>query len=408
VDATPTIVPQQVSCTPPACAAGQSLTCGQADGCPGGCGTICSGPTVTPTPAVVAPTLTLTSSAAEIKVSEQVTFTGKSAGVGNPQYTLALQAASLNSIVAYSVTAGQTLPAQADTTAAGLDLVSATATQTDVTFVVKVALASGPVKATLATTGEVAGPGGAFVSGGSSAPPLTVNVTGNPAITVELAGTPTDVVVGQEFQISIPNVAIDTPPARAFGLTVDNGTTKQTLLSAPFDAERNKTLLSQPAPQGAMFELVDAGWFEGYVDFTLKALQPSKVTITAYAEGDVSGKSEPITFTVNAASAGGAGGGTGATYTVKAGDTLFSIGRALGVDWTLLASANGIGEPYLIHPGDTLAVPAAGGAGKYTVKAGDWLYKIARELGIDWAELARVNGLTAPFLVYPGDVLTLP
>jgi LysM repeat protein len=84
---------------------------------------------------------------------------------------------------------------------------------------------------------------------------------------------------------------------------------------------------------------------------------------------------------------------------------LFSIGKALGVDWQTLASANGLTAPYLIHPGDKLAVP---GARVYVVKQGDWLYKIARSLGIDWANLARVNGLTAPYLIQPGDVLTLP
>jgi hypothetical protein len=35
-------------CTPPACSAGGLLTCGDPNGCPGGCGTICV--TFTPTP----------------------------------------------------------------------------------------------------------------------------------------------------------------------------------------------------------------------------------------------------------------------------------------------------------------------------------------------------------------------
>ncbi len=44
------------------------------------------------------------------------------------------------------------------------------------------------------------------------------------------------------------------------------------------------------------------------------------------------------------------------TYTVKAGDTLSGIGAKLGVDWRGIASANGITEPYTIYPGQVLTV----------------------------------------------------
>lgn len=41
-------------------------------------------------------------------------------------------------------------------------------------------------------------------------------------------------------------------------------------------------------------------------------------------------------------------------YTVKSGDTLYSIGSRLGVDWTKLASNNGIRSPYMIQIGQKL------------------------------------------------------
>ncbi|MBY6187060.1 peptidoglycan DD-metalloendopeptidase family protein [Marinobacter hydrocarbonoclasticus] len=42
------------------------------------------------------------------------------------------------------------------------------------------------------------------------------------------------------------------------------------------------------------------------------------------------------------------------TYTVKAGDTLYSIAWAADQDFRTLAQRNGLGSPYVIHPGQTL------------------------------------------------------
>lgn len=62
--------------------------------------------------------------------------------------------------------------------------------------------------------------------------------------------------------------------------------------------------------------------------------------------------------------AAGSGSGRGAaTYTVRPGDTLSRIAaRHPGVTWQRIAEANDIDPPYLIHPGDRLTIPA-GGAG---------------------------------------------
>ncbi|WP_432118488.1 N-acetylmuramoyl-L-alanine amidase [Streptomyces sp. bgisy032] len=50
-----------------------------------------------------------------------------------------------------------------------------------------------------------------------------------------------------------------------------------------------------------------------------------------------------------------------ATYTVKGGDTLSGIGRKLGIGWEALAAANGIVAPYVIKPGQVLKVPSGSG-----------------------------------------------
>lgn len=49
----------------------------------------------------------------------------------------------------------------------------------------------------------------------------------------------------------------------------------------------------------------------------------------------------------------------GGTYVVKPGNTLSSIGRRTGVEWRRIAQVNGIEPPYIIHPGDTLTIPGA-------------------------------------------------
>jgi LysM repeat protein len=44
----------------------------------------------------------------------------------------------------------------------------------------------------------------------------------------------------------------------------------------------------------------------------------------------------------------------------------------------------------------------------YTVQEGDWVYKIGRTCGVDPNVIIQLNGLVYPFLLYPGQQLTLP
>jgi LysM repeat protein len=44
----------------------------------------------------------------------------------------------------------------------------------------------------------------------------------------------------------------------------------------------------------------------------------------------------------------------------------------------------------------------------YRVKAGDYLSVIARRLDVPWQDLAKVNGLRAPYTIYPGQELRIP
>lgn len=108
--------------------------------------------------------------------------------------------------------------------------------------------------------------------------------------------------------------------------------------------------------------------------------------------------------------------GTAASYTVKPGDRLFSIGREFGVSPYAIAQANGIVPPYVIHAGQILTIPAGapgnpppgGQPGTYTIKRGDTIYSIARQLGKSPAAIISANGLANPNCIFAGQTLRIP
>ena len=73
------------------------------------------------------------------------------------------------------------------------------------------------------------------------------------------------------------------------------------------------------------------------------------------------------------------------TYTIRPGDTLFSIARQFDTSVSALASANNIINPNLIYVGQVLTVPGDGdpaeptppSGGTYIVQSGDTLSRIA-------------------------------
>jgi murein DD-endopeptidase MepM/ murein hydrolase activator NlpD len=95
----------------------------------------------------------------------------------------------------------------------------------------------------------------------------------------------------------------------------------------------------------------------------------------------------------------------GSTYTVVAGDTLRSIGNRTGVGSETLARANGLTAPFIIRPGQTLTVPA----GRYhNVGEGETGIAIARAYGISWQEIIAANALEPPYSLRIGHRLLLP
>jgi len=105
------------------------------------------------------------------------------------------------------------------------------------------------------------------------------------------------------------------------------------------------------------------------------------------------------------------GSGCAQCYTVKSGDTLSKIARKFGTTVDNLVALNGIANPDQIAAGTTLCVKAQGSqpAGKYyTVKQGDTLYSIARKYGWTASYLAQVNTIPNPDEIYAGRVLWIP
>jgi LysM repeat protein len=151
--------------------------------------------------------------------------------------------------------------------------------------------------------------------------------------------------------------------------------------------------------------------------------------------------------------------GTLGTHVVRFGEWLYCIGRAYSVSPWAIAEQNHLWWPYIIFPNQKLTIPnvpwtnmTSGPVCKaqftlpaptpspapttatpiittipptatpipittvppstcraiYVVRAGDTLYRIALRYGTTYTELARVNGISNPRLIYSGQRLCIP
>ncbi len=127
------------------------------------------------------------------------------------------------------------------------------------------------------------------------------------------------------------------------------------------------------------------------------------------------------------------------SYTVKAGDSWWSIARQFGLNYLHLAQANNCGPRDIIYPGDQLVIPSskaspstsqASGQGTrtsdtqiktaasspsqtqqgqtYTVQAGDSFWAIGRRFNIPYTLICQANHLQPNSLILPGMSLKIP
>jgi nucleoid-associated protein YgaU len=121
-----------------------------------------------------------------------------------------------------------------------------------------------------------------------------------------------------------------------------------------------------------------------------------------------------------------------AKYTVKAGDTLWSIAEKYyksGYNWVDVKDTNKLASPDSLTEGQVLDIPdvkprvvTAGEVSsaftdkkpdikEYTVVRGDSLWKIAEKsygTGYKWVDIANANHLVHPDIIHAGNVLLLP
>lgn len=93
------------------------------------------------------------------------------------------------------------------------------------------------------------------------------------------------------------------------------------------------------------------------------------------------------------------------TYVVERGDTLRGISARTGAASEAIARANGIAAPYVIRPGQRLAIP---GGRYHLVRGGETGIAIARAYGVEWSRIVAANALEEPYILRTGQRLLIP
>lgn len=93
-------------------------------------------------------------------------------------------------------------------------------------------------------------------------------------------------------------------------------------------------------------------------------------------------------------------------YVVKPGDSWWSISAKYGLSMYTLAARNGKTIYTVIHPGDKLAISGQTSR-TYTVRRGDTLSSIANRYGTTWQKLQKMNSLSNPNWIYLGQKLNI-
>lgn len=93
-------------------------------------------------------------------------------------------------------------------------------------------------------------------------------------------------------------------------------------------------------------------------------------------------------------------------YTVRPGNTLFAIAQFFQTTVDEILQYNNIANPSMIQPGQVLAIPAGSKADDYYVaRPGDTLWNIAQRYGTSVMDLRRINNLSNPNVIYPGQII---
>jgi LysM repeat protein len=112
--------------------------------------------------------------------------------------------------------------------------------------------------------------------------------------------------------------------------------------------------------------------------------------------------------------------GLPATYTIQKGEFPFCIARRFNLNVNELLTLNGLSMNSRVRTGITLKIPQTGNPfsgvralrphpATYTVKAGDTIYTVACYYGSASPDaIAQANNLTSPYALTPGQTLQIP
>ena len=98
---------------------------------------------------------------------------------------------------------------------------------------------------------------------------------------------------------------------------------------------------------------------------------------------------------------------SGGIYTVRSGDSWWSIANRYGMNMYALAARNGKTIYSMLHPGDRLIISGqtAAATRTYTVRSGDTLSGISARLGVSVGYMASRNRISNPNKIYVGQRL---
>jgi cell wall-associated NlpC family hydrolase len=108
----------------------------------------------------------------------------------------------------------------------------------------------------------------------------------------------------------------------------------------------------------------------------------------------------------------------GVVHTVQDGDTLGAIADRYGANEEDIVRANGLTTPFVLQVGQVLVVPggslspqpapaAQTSETSYSVQDGDNLSTIAQSFGVELQSIIDANGLQEPYLLHPGQPLMI-
>jgi N-acetylmuramoyl-L-alanine amidase len=117
-----------------------------------------------------------------------------------------------------------------------------------------------------------------------------------------------------------------------------------------------------------------------------------------------------VTVILFAAAASPLTASASSTHLISPGETLYSIAARYGVNLDELARMNGISNPNMIYAGASLQIPGATFGSTtleqvvHVVVAGDSIYSIARQYGVPVESILASNGeVSNPDFIYPGQ-----